>query len=542
MIRLALLLFIAAFTAAFTAAKLLPRNAGELIWEAQTDPASQKNECAMYGDDELVICSTRPGNVFALRPNDGTTAWKHEPASSPDETIFSASGIAFGENPTIGKYMIHAVSEGFARFDPSSCVVYALNPINGEVLWNSEKLEGACSGTPVVSEDGVYVFVTHNLVGSGTFTVLVANLAGLPLLSKHDPNQPFSPPGIFHNPLEGYYQGGSGNRNDIVVWAYQPKIDEVGVGTSSVFVFQLPIGFQGEPNDLRVRILNGVTWQTQTAPRIFNQGYSMNFAVTKNSYRSWNGDFGDTVNRFDKRASKSVEFVRGDPKSQAPFAALEMSSDSSAPMFFGGTAAPIFVAFDSRLEEMWSINVTFPVHAEARVSPDDETVYFVERNGKVHAIDVETGDTRWEVSLGGIPVVSNFGQSKSGKFLYFNDQSGTVKALQVADGPSPAPSAFPSISPSKFVPPTEFPSITQTVSPSSSLSSSPTTRVNLALQPSSAPSESPSASPTEFPTSQPPPTSKPTSAVLVNQRGNSGAKIVQTSYGLLASMLLLTWL
>mmetsp|Transcript_28902 Transcript_28902/g.44147 ORF Transcript_28902/g.44147 Transcript_28902/m.44147 type:complete len:130 (-) Transcript_28902:309-698(-) len=73
-------------------------------------------------------------------------------------------------------------------------------------------------------------------------------------------------------------------------------------------------------------------------------------------------------------------------------------------------------------------------------------------------------------------------------------------------------------------------------------SSFPTTSVNLELQPSSAPSESPSASPTEFPTSQPPPTSKPTSAVLVNQRGNSGAKIVQTSYGLLASMLLLTWL
>eukprot|EP00546_Thalassionema_frauenfeldii_P007643 CAMPEP_0178919550 /NCGR_PEP_ID=MMETSP0786-20121207/14499_1 /TAXON_ID=186022 /ORGANISM="Thalassionema frauenfeldii, Strain CCMP 1798" /LENGTH=536 /DNA_ID=CAMNT_0020593493 /DNA_START=60 /DNA_END=1667 /DNA_ORIENTATION=+ len=525
--------------AAATMAELIPRDTSELAWETQIDPASQGNECTMYGDDQLLICSTRNGNVFALRPYDGTEVWKHEPQAKSDNQLFSSSGIALGENPTIGKYIVHAVSEGFARFDPSYCVVYALNPTNGEVFWDSQKLEGACSGTPVISNDGVYIFLTHNLVNSGTFTVLVANLLGFPLLSKHDPIQPFSPPGIFHNPQEGYYQGGSGNRNDIVVWAYQPKIDEIGVGTSSMFVFQFPIGFQGESDNVSVQTLNDVTWQTHTAPRIFNQGYSMNFAVTKNSYRSWNGDFGDPVNRFDKRASANVEYIRGDPKSQAPFSALEMSSDADAPLFFGGTAAPIFVAFDSFLDELWTVDVTFPVHAEARVSPDDKTVYFVERNGKVHAVEVQTGDTRWEASLGGIPVVSNFGQSKSGKYLYFNDQSGMVKAWQVADGPSPTPSQLPSIVPSKAVPPTAFPSVIPTNSPSNS----PTTYVNLALLPSSSPSEPPVTDlPTEFPSSPPQnlPTSKPTPALIVNQR-TSGAQVVLIPYTVLAMIFVLKW-
>jgi hypothetical protein len=350
-------------------------------------------------------------------------------------------------------------------------VIYALNPADGSVLWNSQQLEGACSGTPVISEDGNYIFFTHNLVDTGFFTVLMAGLGGIPLYSRADPAQPYGPPGIFHNPAEGYYPGGSGNRNDIVIFAYTPKPTEIDVGTGGIFVFQFPVGFQGEPDNLAARPLNDVSWQSTTAPRLFNSGYSMMFAVSRSSFRVWNGNFGDQVNRFDKQATKRMEYERGEPTWEAVLASLELSSDPVAPMAFGGTASNAFIGFDSFMNQMWRVNTTFPIYAEARVSPDDKTVYFVERNGRVYAVDTETGVIRWEQSLGGISTLSDFAQSKSGKYLYFNNQAGILNAWQVADTPSPAPSVSPSGAPSSpTMPPsrdpnapTAFPTFSPTV-------------------------------------------------------------------------------
>ena len=90
---------------------------------------------------------------------------------------------------------------------------------------------------------------------------------------------------------------------------------------------------------------------------------------------------------------------------------------------------------------MWRVNTTFPIYAKARISPDDATVYFVEQSGRVHSVEVSTGKVRWSTLLGGVPTTSNFGQSKSGKFLYFNNQGGKLQAWQVADVPSPVPSS-----------------------------------------------------------------------------------------------------
>lgn len=322
--------------------------------------------------------------------------------------------------------------------------MYALSPETGEVIWDSEALEGACSGTPVISEDGAYVFLTHNLLTIGHFSILAAAEKGAVFYSQLDPNQPYGPPGIYYNPLEGYYAGGQGNTNDIVMWAYRPKQNESSVGLGSTFAFQFPVGFSGTALNLAVSTLALVTWQTITAPRLFNDGYSMMWGIARSEFRSWNGAFGDSQHRFDKAATSTATFPRGEPKSQAVFAALEFSSDPTKPMAFGGAASNVIAGFDYLLTEMWRANTTFPVYAEARISPDDETVYFVEQNGRVHAIEATTGKVRWSAALGGVPTTSNFALSRSGKMLYFNNQAGILQAWQVADGPSPAPSSSPS--------------------------------------------------------------------------------------------------
>lgn len=407
--------------------------------------------------------------------------------------------------------------------------VYALNPVDGAVIWKSQELEGACSGTPVISEDGNYVFLTHNLVSIGHFTVLAATLNGRVFYSQLDMVQPYGPPGIFFNPLEGYYPGGTSNRNDVLVWAYRPTPTEEGVGNARTFAFQFPIGFMDTSVGLGVTNLNNVTWQAITAPQIFNRGYSMMYGVSRSQLRVWNGGFGDTVARFDKKATGGVDFERGDPKWQCVRAALQFSSDPLTPMAFGGGANPIFAGYDHMLNQMWNITTTFPIFAEARISPDDATVYFVEQNGRVHSVDVQTGVVRWSASLGGVPVTSNFAQSKNGKYMYFSNQAGILNAWQVADAPSAAPTSAPSSTPSI---PTEQPSrnpdaptVGPTVSPTIGIPSG-----YPSLRPSSAPSGVPSSvapaplvtepptaatpTPTMAPSPNPaaPPTSPPTPA------------------------------
>lgn len=499
-------------------AQIVPRSEPKPLWSATVPSANYGNECKIYGQDTVLICSGSDGSTIGITPNGdskgGKTLWKHIPKATTLSNTRSTSGVVFGSNPTIGNYVIHAVSEGNDFADPSYCVVYALSPDTGSVIWTSQALEGACSGTPVISGDGEYVFLTHNLLIAGHFSILSASKNGLPLYSQLDPNQPYAPPGIYFDPQEGYYPGGSGNSNDIVMWAYRPRSTETTVGSGLTMAFQFPIGFTGEATDLAITTLSVVTWQTITAPRLFNMGYSMMWGVSRSEFRVWNGGLGDTQHRFDKAATNTATFPRGDPKGQASFAALELSSSATEPMAFGGAASSVFAAFDSKLDEMWRLNTTFPIYAEARISPDDATVYFVEQNGRVHSIDVLTGKERWSALLGGVATTSNFAQSKSGKFLYFNNQGGKLQAWQVADAPSPAPSSSPSGAEAE-------PSVSPTRNPDSSTSlpsSAPSTLTTTLAPSSSSTSTTPVPSSTLLPsltTEQP--TFSPTSSNVVTR-------------------------
>lgn len=227
----------------------------------------------------------------------------------------------------------------------------------------------------------------------------------------------------------------------------------------------------------------------------------MYYSVSRSQFRAWNGGVGDRQNQFDETATNNNGFPRGDPVWQAVFAPVALSSDPVAPMLFGGTAGLLFVGMESDLTEKWRIETDSPVSSEARVSPDDQFVYFAEQNGDVHSVNTNTGSVRWSQTLGGNPIFSNFAQSASGKFLFLVDRSGIIHAWQVADPPSP--------------PPTESPSALPTAGPTgtpTSPSASPTE------DPDSRPSASPTAQSTPKPTSgptDPNPTGSPTVATPV---------------------------
>jgi hypothetical protein len=327
----------------------------------------------------------------------------------------------------------------------------APNSTTNATIWESSPLEGACSGTPKISSDGDYIFLTHNLVTVGHFTILFSN-KNAALYSQLNPNQPYSPPGIYHKPLEGRYKGGQNNSNDMLAFAFAPYPSEDGVGISATFGFQFPIGFNGTPpaGGFGVVSMRNTTFQSTSAPLLANKGYNLYFSASRSTFTSWVGAPGNDTGLFDQEKTASVEFTRGAPTQTAPFNTLAKSSNDTSPMLFGGTASEEFIALTFAGETMWKIATTFTIKSEARVSPDDLRVYFVESNGRVHSRNTKDGSRNWDalVTSSNTSVLSEIALDELGEVLYIGDTSGNVYAWKVANATPGFPSAVPSSAPS----------------------------------------------------------------------------------------------
>lgn len=103
----------------------------------------------------------------------------------------------------------------------------------GDPLWISEPLDGAAKGSPVISDDGNFIFLTHNaeLNTVGYFSSLWAPGDGAVYYSQKNDTTPFAPLGIFHSPIEGNYDSdeGRGNTNDMIMWAQSPHPEDTTI-------------------------------------------------------------------------------------------------------------------------------------------------------------------------------------------------------------------------------------------------------------------------------------------------------------------------
>ena len=164
--------------------------------------------------------------------------------------------------------------------------------LDGQELWKSSQLEGVGSGTPVSSASGEQVFLTHNsnFGSTGHFTVLLASMGGQTLFSQQNTTNPFSPVGVYHNPAEGYYDGGEGNTNDIVLWSFQPKPGDSSVGVGATFAFQLPIAYPDKnPTSYILLGAEPRNFQSIVKPVITNEGRSAYFGTSRSGYSCWVG-------------------------------------------------------------------------------------------------------------------------------------------------------------------------------------------------------------------------------------------------------------
>lgn len=341
----------------------------------------------------------------------------------------------------------------------NSKVVCLGNPA-GDLLWISGRLEGECSGTPVISNDGKLVFLTHNSNKGtyGHFSILSVQQKGAALFSRANTVAPYAPPGYVWNPTQGNFEDNQNNKRDVIVWSYMPTPDADGVGPGRTFAFQLSRDFNNRTSDFEVDVLlPEVDWQTTTAPLIVSKGLRMYWSVSRSKLRAWvrltnsTGDDG----KFDQSRTGEFDCDRGDPSWLAPYNTPQVDDEENPKVLCVAGADPDFYCLNAdTLAQEWKETTDSLIKTEARFSTKGDRVYFIEEDGVIHSFNARGGRTKhWEQGVGN-KVVSNFDLSTDGGFLYCGDETGRVSAYQLSSSTLPPvtpvtrePSAAPSMSP-----------------------------------------------------------------------------------------------
>jgi len=328
--------------------------------------------------------------------------------------------------------------------------------MTGNFLWESTPLSGVQAGTPQPTSDGRYVMVNYNLEQStGYFSVLDTSQAapGAALAAAYtgsNQTNPFSPLGVYHNPSEGYYDGGEGNTNDMFVWAFDTAGDAQAVGVGQMFGFQMPV----DGSSMEYMLLGGSrTFQASLPPVLTNQGRSMYWAVTKAEQRCWVGSATTSAARFSRGRTETANFARGSPPYASAKAPPSVSSDVAQPIVYGPSATNQIWRMNFDYSQVLTMDTTSIVSSRIAVSPQGDRIYYVTNNGLLVQANADTLETIWTLEIGA-PVEADITLNPFGTMLYVADTIGNVRGIQVAesDGVTEPPVPMPTTAPVSPVP------------------------------------------------------------------------------------------
>jgi hypothetical protein len=333
----------------------------------------------------------------------------------------------------------------------------ALNLADGSLIFQTDEMVGETKGTPVASEDGSVLAVTHNVDGAtGYFSVFMfgtptANLT-YTAPSTGNSSAPFGAVGFCYNPLSGSYVGGEGNTNDLFMWGTDtPKLATEG-GTGQMFAFQMPMYNAFNMTEPDVVVVNNLTaFETPNPPVFANNCYSMYIAASKSEIRYWVST-GIPRDYFDKGADQTVGFERGSVRWAAAAVPPTLSSNPTQPFLYGPSAASELyrMLYDLSEETPTTILTQSPLTNKVILSIDELYLYFA-NSGALHQLEASSLDTVWNVTVGtGANVYGEIAQSRDGTYIYVPDTQGMLYAYQVKT-PIEIDSAAPSASPSETV-------------------------------------------------------------------------------------------
>ena len=464
------------------------------------------NAVQLSPDESHLYVTLDDGTLHILdaQINNGTVVSSYTPptvadnANSPERFIACVSGVSFADTDdpkdTYAVYAIIDVSvEATAlNFVPTNSRVIAINHPAGTVRWVSPVIEGAVAGTPQVGSDGKYIYLTRNLEidqgfnQDGHFTLLdtadgtVVYTSPSSIYQNGNATGPYAPLELVRNPTSGNFGEGEGNnnRNDVAVWAQSNGGGTTLNGLSLAFQFPSNADIITGGGEWAPYVLKSNGWSTATRPTLSPDGQNLYFTASRASMRGWN-------TRFGRRASWKAEQLDPNPRSSraALNAAATLSVDERS--LFVGSGGNSFYSLDAFTGlTNWRVESDSPFYTEARVSPDGQRVYSIERsNGKITSRDTETGQEYWSVDCGTYDtanpfckyqVEAEFALSDDGYTLYYADVLGMVRALDVGYDapPTPAPTPAPTLPPTPL--PTQAP--VTTPEPTLPLTDEPTRR------------------------------------------------------------------
>jgi hypothetical protein len=262
-----------------------------------------------------------------------------------------------------------------------------------------------------------------------------------------------------------------------------------------LFGFQFPFDFDPVLSTNTSYFLLGADardFRSSTAPTITNQGLSGYFSASRSSFWGWAGTLESPRGRFNRPSNLgTVGFTRNPTFAGQPcFASPAVTSDTTAPVILGGTAATEFVRLSADFSVEDVISTTGFVLGQARIDPFDRAAYFVDNTGVAYQVP-PTGDfvPTWTYNLTD-SVEGEIAIYPSGWILYVADVSGVITALQITE-----------------VPPTEAPSLAPTGLNSTAPSMAPFVATVDTAAPSIAPVAETIEEPTEAPVAAPLPPS-----------------------------------
>lgn len=357
--------------------------------------------------------------------------------------------------------------------------------MEGSALWVSEDLDGVAAGSPQVSSDGSFVFLTHNTDDKtdGFFTILDVNTTGTIYYSGSSgesgdsPTNAYGPVGIFHSPEQGNFDPidtgaavseGDFNTNDMLLWSQTPKPTDTTIENGFLYGFQFPRDFIGNASDISYFQMGNFErdFQSLTAPVMTNDGLSAYWGVSRSGFRGW------TPKRFSRARSATIGFKRNeDSPGQPVWAVPALSNDGPTPTIFGGSSAREFVRMNFDFSEQVVVDTSGYVKTKALVDGDERAVYYVEgETGTLHQADFDDLTDLWNFPIN-FSVDGEMAITPNSDVVIVADKRGVITALKVAeiaitDAPSLMPSDGPSMMPSSKASTTKAP-VVITESPTS---------------------------------------------------------------------------
>jgi len=425
----------------------------------------------------------------------------------------------------------------------------------GNLLW-SRQLSGVAVGTPQISQNGRYVYLTHNLSHEqvGRFTALDANNDGVIIFSEGNVNiRPYGPMtvsrvGTDKTAVVGAFAAGGDSDDDMDV-LYFGETPDRGYDFFGA-VHKVSVSRRGV---ITSGVLPQTRWSTATAPTVSEDGRRLWISGRDAWIRGVTADIRESVQMLWKtdldhslrnRTAPLYNRATLSPDEQYLYVA------SASTSFFCLDANTGNVIWKTDEDDDKSIYLT-----EAKVSYDNTKVYTIKHNdGTVTQHDAVTGDDEWTVDCTEFSddrycqdsVEAEFSISPDGSTLYYGDIFGKIVALTIGKTPEPtplpssmptistiptstptdlptltaAPTDLPTVTPT--VSPTDLPTVTPTISPTELPTVSPTALPSPSPSVSALPSYTPSTTPTVTPTKTAPPTVSPSVGVVTNVANVAG--------------------